>query len=585
MSVVKLSNGSSSAAMGVYLAGKSEQEERYLSFSSLPAADHFELEESFKLTRELHSKNSGLQYHHASLSLDPGDPKSHGITDQKLTSMAKEFVEKFAPDHDFGIFIHRDTEHPHAHIIWNSVNHENGRKFHSSKKDLYRAIEIKDQLDKKYGLELTKGFGEKKAPQLDLVKDSELRMHERDPKTYSWKEDLKTRIEASLDHSSSWKNFKESMENLGVEVFERGRKDPKLSYKFTDENDKQRRVRETSLGQNYSRKTIEKQIESELFKTQTQSGINWQSGGDAKDRTEKLQPGSGYGISGSGEGIGSQKEHKRKTRRHTQQDQNQDERRHPDLEQVSSEILERAEREAGRGNQRGTERSFEDIGNPENPGTQVQVASGRERRRERGLEEKSQTRLPAEIHDLADAACRFAPSLDPGRGGRVVSPSAIHELDTWRTDHAERTRERGRNLFQGHGRPEPNEQRGVDRNDYESHERILREALRFGVSAWERFGRFRDFVFEKTERAGKLIAEKISKFRDRFKRAESHAEAIRPKIEHGYQLTRKKLQRIELDLPRDHPRYNELQQSKIPEKSREQDKSQGFEMGFRTTPP
>lgn len=298
MSVIKLSNGSSSAAMGAYLASKSEEQERYLSFSSLPAEDHFELEENFKLTRELHGKNSGLQYHHASLSLNPKDPNSHAVTDKKLTLMAKDFVEKFAPNHDFGIFIHRDTEHPHAHIIWKSVNHENGKKFHSSKKDLYRAIEIKDELDKKYDLELTKGFGERKTPQFDLVKDSELRMFERDPEKYFWKEDLKTRIEASLDQSITYQSFKESIKNLGVEVFERGRKDPKLSYKFTDKNGKQRRARETSLGQKYSRSFIKKQIEFARSKIQTQHGIDRGSDGTTQDRAEKLQPGFSHGISG-----------------------------------------------------------------------------------------------------------------------------------------------------------------------------------------------------------------------------------------------------------------------------------------------
>src|SRR5262249_50131129 len=144
----------------------------------------------------------------------------------------------------------------HVHVVWNTVSYETGKKFHQSKQDLYRAFEIKDGLDEEYQIRKVEHRRTR-----DRVSEKAQRLYERDPESYIWTEDLKLRIATAKERAGSFEQFRESMQSQGVEIRERG-KEEKLTYVFTDEDGKQRQIREGKLGSDYGRRSIEQEIDN-----------------------------------------------------------------------------------------------------------------------------------------------------------------------------------------------------------------------------------------------------------------------------------------------------------------------------------
>src|SRR5699024_10748405 len=70
-----------------------------------------------KHTRELFSKNDGIQAHHVIQSFKPDE-----VTPEKANQVGLELAKKLAPNHEVAVYTHDDTNHVHNHIVINSVN-------------------------------------------------------------------------------------------------------------------------------------------------------------------------------------------------------------------------------------------------------------------------------------------------------------------------------------------------------------------------------------------------------------------------------------------------------------------------------
>lgn len=258
MSLFRISTSKGSAQTLAYCAHRpkeTEAEKAAVYFESdIPVRDHEQLEKLWALQRQWHGKEDGIQSYHALISLDPNDAKARTMSNEEVTAMAKEFAEKFAPGHSYGVFIHRDRSHPHAHIIWNSVNQETGKKFHMGPPDLKRAKEYVKELDIQYGLAPIE-----KKPLAPEKKDWKLqRLLSRSPEIYSWKNDLKERIIEASEKASSMPTFQKRLKELGVTANIKSNNN--ITYAFTDSEGKERKARVDSLGENYSYGTIEATI-------------------------------------------------------------------------------------------------------------------------------------------------------------------------------------------------------------------------------------------------------------------------------------------------------------------------------------
>src|SRR5699024_8194309 len=105
-----------------------------------------------KQTRELVSKNDGIQAHHVIQSL-----KHDEATPEKAQQIHLESANKSAPNDEVAIYTHDDTNHVHNHIVINSVNFETGKKYQAHGKEaIERARSLSDEVCKSHDLSVVK---------------------------------------------------------------------------------------------------------------------------------------------------------------------------------------------------------------------------------------------------------------------------------------------------------------------------------------------------------------------------------------------------------------------------------------------
>lgn len=206
--------------------------------------------EQFKITRELWGKNTGVQAHHIIQSFKPGE-----ITPSKANEVGKSLAEQIAKGHEVSIYTHSDKAHIHNHIVINSVNYENGSKYQSSKKDLYKIREISDQLCEEKNLSVVK------EPSANVRYTlSEKNILEKGQT--SWKDEIREVIDVEKKSSKDYEEFKKNLfETYKIEVKERGKY---ISFKHPEFK---RFVRGKTLGLDYERSTIEDGFSRQIERT------------------------------------------------------------------------------------------------------------------------------------------------------------------------------------------------------------------------------------------------------------------------------------------------------------------------------
>ncbi len=115
----------------------------------------WELKQMLDTKRE-YGKNDGVQYYHIIQAFKPGE-----IEPEQALEIAKAFVEEYLPGYEVVIGTHVDKAHIHNHILFNSVNAETGKKYHSNPQTYYSQIRrISDRLCRERGLSvITLGEG------------------------------------------------------------------------------------------------------------------------------------------------------------------------------------------------------------------------------------------------------------------------------------------------------------------------------------------------------------------------------------------------------------------------------------------
>ena len=158
-------------------------------------------------TKRAVGKTDGVQYYHMIQSFKPGE-----ITPELALEIAKEFTEEHLPGYEAVIVVHVDKEHIHAHTIFNSVNADTGRKYHSNARSYYSQIRaVSDRLCREHGLSvIMEGQSSKAVSYIEWLRQSKGQ-----PTFRSMLEaDLRTAIEDAndLDH------FFLLMEHMGWEI-------------------------------------------------------------------------------------------------------------------------------------------------------------------------------------------------------------------------------------------------------------------------------------------------------------------------------------------------------------------------------
>ena len=255
MSVIMVSTSHCAAVTLHYCSGKVRegQERCTLSENTLGAQDIRDLSSAWRNERKCYGKENGVQCSHVVYSLDPNDPKAKTISDRELADIGHEFASKVAPNHNYAVFVHRDREHPHIHIVWGSINLETGKKFQMGPPELRQAKEIKNQIDKAHGIAIT-------VPKPEQVKVPwpVRRQLDKNPEYYSWKIDLYDKIIDARDNATSFKDFREKCKEHNITLNVRGNKN--ITYAFIDKDGKQHATRDKNCGQEFTYDNINESI-------------------------------------------------------------------------------------------------------------------------------------------------------------------------------------------------------------------------------------------------------------------------------------------------------------------------------------
>ena len=99
-------------------------------------------------TKERYRQTGGVQYYHLIQSFQPGE-----VTPELALEIAKAFAAQHLAGYEAVMAVHVDKNHIHSHTIFNSVNAETGKKYHSNTRTYYQQVRaISDQLCREQGL-------------------------------------------------------------------------------------------------------------------------------------------------------------------------------------------------------------------------------------------------------------------------------------------------------------------------------------------------------------------------------------------------------------------------------------------------
>ncbi len=158
-------------------------------------------------TKQAYGKMDGVQYYHMIQSFKPGE-----VTPELALEIAKAFAEEHLPGYEAVIAVHVDREYIHAHTIFNSVNADTGRKYHSNARSYYSQIRaVSDRLCQEHGLSvIMEGSSSKAVSYIEWLRQSKGQ-----PTFRSMLEaDLRTAIEDANDLG----HFFLLMEHMGWEI-------------------------------------------------------------------------------------------------------------------------------------------------------------------------------------------------------------------------------------------------------------------------------------------------------------------------------------------------------------------------------
>ena len=132
-----------------YIQNPDKTEERVLvgSINCLPETAFEQMME----TKQIFGKTDKRQGYHIIIAFPPGE-----ATEEQAFEITRRFAEEFLGEQYEVVYsVHTDKEHKHGHIVWNSVDMQNGRKYEYKKGDWkYKIQPITNKLCKEFGLSI-----------------------------------------------------------------------------------------------------------------------------------------------------------------------------------------------------------------------------------------------------------------------------------------------------------------------------------------------------------------------------------------------------------------------------------------------
>jgi Relaxase/Mobilisation nuclease domain len=177
-------------------------------------------------------------YLHASLSFDPNDELQASLTDAQMLSIGGRYLERMGlEEHQWVMAVHRDTEHPHVHMVVNRIG-EDGKPY-----DLWqskeRFIEGLRDTEQELGLD---------PPELKI---ESLRMRGR--------ESINQAIERS---DGTWDGFTQELDRRRIQLHVNSN-GKGLIFEFPQSAGKSTRIKASSLGKSFTKNALERRLEAQ----------------------------------------------------------------------------------------------------------------------------------------------------------------------------------------------------------------------------------------------------------------------------------------------------------------------------------
>ena len=129
-----------------YILNKEKTMERVLTAGQRCTPEH--AADRMRKTKERYRQTGGVQYYHLIQSFQPGE-----VTPELALEIAKAFAAQHLAGYEAVMAVHVDKNHIHSHTIFNSVNAETGKKYHSNARTYYQQVRaISDRLCREHGL-------------------------------------------------------------------------------------------------------------------------------------------------------------------------------------------------------------------------------------------------------------------------------------------------------------------------------------------------------------------------------------------------------------------------------------------------
>lgn len=158
-------------------------------------------------TKLRYKKADGRMYYHLLQSFHPDE----NLTPETAHEIALRFAEENFPGYEVLVATHVDRNHIHSHMVINSVNADNGYKYHSDNNEIQKLRDSSDKLCLEYGLSVIESAPSK-------IKGMSSREYRAADKCQSWKLDLAIAIDEVMCYAVSRKHFIQLMELEGYQV-------------------------------------------------------------------------------------------------------------------------------------------------------------------------------------------------------------------------------------------------------------------------------------------------------------------------------------------------------------------------------
>ena len=271
-----------------------------------------------KQVREIYGNKGTTQAYASRVAFSPKEFDPKNVKDQlKALEIAKEIYSTAYPNQQVAMYVHNDTDSLHVHAVIGAIDLKTGKKMHGNWQE-YREklVKITDNVVEKHGLTVTVP-----QPRPEKRTMAELKMKDRGQLT--WKDKIRQAVDTTMReaHISDFKSFKEKLEQLAVNVIERGRD---LTYSLTGTNYKSRGAK---LGDDYKKETIfnelDRRTQRKLTTERERASRDWLKGRakqleqeqsarrELAKRAEDLQR---KALSTSKDGIPTSVQHPRKSK-------------------------------------------------------------------------------------------------------------------------------------------------------------------------------------------------------------------------------------------------------------------------------